>query len=261
MEIFEKRNRAIMAARLGREVLLEQFGKVKKIEKKFKAGLVSEVDRESERVIFNFLKGHFPNDLMIGEESCNNVESFRNKQGGQWIVDPLDGTTNYLHGLPIFAVSIGYRYNGITQIGVIDVPILGEVYSACLGQGSKLNGHSISVSQTEKIEDALLATGFSSEDEEILVEQIRIFNHLVRKARGVRRAGAAAYDLCMVAKGVFDAYWEKGLKPWDSAAGDLIVREAGGLVVGKDFAPYNPYDDFILATTPKLLSPIQKLMS
>ena len=245
--------KTIKAARLGREVLLRHFGRLEHIEEKFQAGLVSEADKESEKVIFEYLQKNFPGDEFVGEESTldsTKIQASRSK--GRWIVDPLDGTTNYIHRFPIFAVSIGYEYEGKMQLAVIDVPMMNEVYTAIRGRGAFVNGPKMQVSETATIKDSLLATGFFAEHEENLQEQLKIFSDIVRKCRGVRRAGAAAYDLALVARGVLDGYWEKGLKPWDTAAGMLLVAEAGGQVCTYRGAEYSPYKGTILATNGKL---------
>lgn len=247
-------HKAIQAARLGREVLLHYYGRLEKIEAKVQAGLVSEADKESEKAIFNELRKNFPTDEFLGEESSLDLTKIQEKSSasGRWIVDPLDGTTNYIHRFPVWCVSIGYEWKGQMQLGVIDVPMMGEVYTAIRGQGAFLNGKRLEVSQTATITDSLLATGFFGEHEENLQEQIRIFSQIVRECRGVRRAGAAAYDLCMVARGIFDAYWEKGLKPWDSAAGQLLVEEAGGKVVTYRGKKYSPFRNSLIAGNPKV---------
>ncbi|MEZ0392346.1 MAG: inositol monophosphatase family protein [Pseudobdellovibrionaceae bacterium] len=245
--------KAIKAARLGREVLLHYFGRLEKIEEKFQAGLVSEADKESEKAIFDYLRKNFPEDEFVGEESTLDPTKIPPSQAkGRWIVDPLDGTTNYIHRFPVFCVSIGYEYQGRIQVGVIDVPLLGEVYTAIRGHGAFVNGQRLQVSSTKTIHDSLLATGFFGENEAQLQEQLRVFSDVVRKCRGVRRAGAAAYDLAQVARGVFDGFWEKGLKPWDSAAGLLLVEEAGGQVCTYRGQEYSPYKNSIIATNATL---------
>jgi myo-inositol-1(or 4)-monophosphatase len=245
--------KALKAARLGREVLMQYFGRLENIEEKFQAGLVSEADKESERVIFDYLRKNFPDDEFVGEESTLDPTKIPPaKAKGRWIVDPLDGTTNYIHRFPVFCVSIGYEYQGRPQVAVIDVPMMGEVYSAVRGQGAYVNGRRMRVSSTTTVKDSLLATGFFGDNEAQLQEQLKIFPAITREARGVRRAGAAAYDLALVARGVFDGYWEKGLKPWDSAAGILLVEEAGGKVCTYRGAPYTPYQNSIVATNAHL---------
>jgi myo-inositol-1(or 4)-monophosphatase len=254
--------KAIHAAKLGREVLLHYFGRLEHIEEKFHAGLVSEADRESEKVIFEYLRKNFPDDEFVGEESTLDPTNIpAPKADGRWIVDPLDGTTNYIHRFPIFCVSIGYEFKGKIQVAVIDVPMLGEVYTAIRGRGSFVNGRRMSVSNTPKIKDSLLATGFFGDDEPVLVEQLRVFSDIVRKCRGVRRPGAAAYDLAQVARGVFDGFWEKGLKPWDSAAGILLVEEAGGKICTYQGGEFNPYMASLMATNGLLTDELVKEFS
>jgi myo-inositol-1(or 4)-monophosphatase len=172
-------------------------------------------------------------------------------------LDPLDGTTNYIHRFPAFAVSLGLQAGGHLEVGVVDVPMMGEVYSATRDGGAFVNGRKISVSGTMELKNAFLATGFISENEENLEEQLRVFSNMVRKARAIRRAGAAAYDLCLVAKGVFDGYWEKGIKPWDSAAGVLLVREAGGVVQTYRGLEYDPFHNSIVAGTKHVVKAVQ----
>jgi myo-inositol-1(or 4)-monophosphatase len=245
--------KALKAARLGREVLMHYFGRLEHIEEKFQAGLVSEADKESERVIFEYLRKNFPDDEFVGEESTADASKIPPaKAKGRWIVDPLDGTTNYVHRFPVFCVSIGYEYEGRMQAAVIDVPMLGEVYSAIRGQGSHVNGRRMQVSSAATLHDSLLATGFFADDEAQLQEQLKILPKVIRESRGVRRAGAAAYDLAQVARGVFDGYWEKGIKPWDSAAGILLVEEAGGRVCTYRGNDYTPYKKSIIAANPQI---------
>lgn len=254
--------KAIKAARLGREVLLKYYGRLEHIEHKFQAGLVSEADKESEKVIFNYLRQHFPQDQFLGEEtSAAHKEEFGDLRKlhpaispGRWIVDPLDGTTNYIHRFPIFCISIGYEINGQMQLAVIDVPMLGEVYTAIRGKGAFVNGQRMSISQTPDLKNSLLATGFFNENEANLEEQLKIFGNIVRICRGIRRPGAAAYDLAMVARGSLDAFWEKSLQPWDSAAGMLLVEEAGGVVTTYRGDPYSPYKNSIIAGNRSLVS-------
>ncbi len=250
-------HKAVKAARLGREVLLKHFGNLKNIEEKFQAGLVSEADREAEQVIKNFLTDHFPQDDFLGEESYQDFQLANNVKN-RWIVDPLDGTTNYIHRFPVFCVSIGYQFENQLQVGVIDMPMLNETYTAIKGLGSYVNGEKMQISKTDNLKDSLLATGFFGENELQLQEQMRIFPEVVRVSRGVRRAGAAAYDLSQVARGVFDAFWEKGLKPWDAAAGMLLVQEAGGkncTYLGK---PDPLYRNSLISGNPKIVDHLLK---
>lgn len=155
----------------------------------------------------------------------------------------MDGTTNYVHGFPVFCISIGLEVNGELQVGVVDVPILNTTYTAAKGKGAFCNGKKLQTSKKTKISESLLATGFNSLRKKELIDQLKIFARLIAKARGLRRAGSAAYDLCLVAEGVFDSFWEYNLKPWDTAAGALLVREAGGCVTnysGEEFQLHHP---------------------
>jgi myo-inositol-1(or 4)-monophosphatase len=244
---------AILAARAGREVLLHYFGRLSGVEEKHQAGLVSVADRESERAVFEILRKKFPSDEYLGEESAfqnqaNKAYPTQAAKGSRWIVDPLDGTTNYVHGLPIFAISIGLEIAGQIEVGVIDIPILGETYTAIRGKGAWVNGVRLQVSKTKELKKSLLATGFNADNEELLQSQLQVFSKIVRSCRGIRRAGAAAYDLTQVARGTFDLYWETGLQAWDSAAGILLVREAGGEVHTLDRKIFNPYCNTLVAS-------------
>lgn len=252
---------ALRASEKGREVLLHYYGRLSHVEKKHQAGLVSEADKESEKVIFEYLRSQFPDDEFLGEESAYGHDSnltAGDPQRRRWIVDPLDGTTNYIHQFPIFAISIAMEFQNEIQVGVIDMPKLNETYYAVKGHGSYVNDKKMQVSSCDDIENAFLATGFISDFEDVISQQLAVFSKLVRQCRGIRRAGAAAYDLTQVARGVFDGYWERNLKPWDSAAGILLVREAGGLVSTYSGSKYSPYDNTLVATGPKLHS---KLLS
>lgn len=243
--------KALKAVRLGRQTLLNYYGHLQYIETKEQAGLVSEADRESEKIISQSLKTIAPDWEFLGEEESflKGQESFPPaKSQGRWILDPLDGTTNYIHQFPIFCISLALEFEGVLQLAIIDVPLLNETYTAIRGEGAFLNGKRIQVSQTETLKDSLLATGFFAENIPVLDEQLRVFSDLVKECRGIRRPGAAAYDLCMVARGAFDGFWEPNLKPWDVAAGQLLVEEAGGIVLNKKGERHSPYDKYIVAT-------------
>ncbi len=209
-----------------RAILLKYFGALKKIEEKPRAGLVSEADKESEKSLRRIMANGTPNFDFLGEE-----EGLKKLGDSRaiWICDPLDGTTNYVHGLPIFCISIGLVIDGEIQLGLIDAPVLNQTFWAIRGQGAFMNGQPISVSKNKTIEESLLATGFSY-DGVNYQEQLHAFSKMLGRARGVRRLGAAAYDLCLVANGSFDGFWEKYLNPWDMVAGSVIVEEAGGRV-------------------------------
>jgi myo-inositol-1(or 4)-monophosphatase len=235
------------AAQEGSKVLRKYFGRVQKVAEKEQAGLVSEADIESEEVIRKRLQRDFPLQF-LGEEMIGTGTSPQPQEGNWWIVDPLDGTTNYVHGFPIFCVSIGLMWEGQLVLGLVEVPLLDTTYWATRGGGAFKNGQPIKASSRAQISQSLLATGFFRDRPEALGEQLRIFSKLVHEARGIRRAGAAAVDLCMVAEGVFDGFWEKNLKPWDTAAGIVIVEEAGGMITDYQGNKFNFKADSILAS-------------
>lgn len=243
------------AAAEARIVLTTHFGKLANVEEKFMAGLVSEADRNSEETIKRLILQDFPEHDFLGEEGA-----YLNKTGNEsqldplngkfiWVCDPLDGTTNYVHRFPIYCSSIALVKDLQPVVAVIDVPALNETYSAVLGGGAFCNGNPIHVSKRQSLKSSLVATGFFADHAKALDESLRIFSKVIRKTRGVRRAGAAAFDLCMVASGVFDAFWERNLSPWDTAAGQLLVTEAGGEVCTYRGNDYHPWKNSILAAT------------
>jgi myo-inositol-1(or 4)-monophosphatase len=240
----------------GRAVLLKYFKNLAQIREKNMAGLVSEADIESERVITTHLKSCFAEIPVLGEESS--FESGRIQFPGStfWVLDPLDGTTNYVHGFHVFCISLGLVIDNELALAVVDVPLLKTTYWAIKGSGAYKNGQRLQVSETREIKNSLLATGFFADDKVVLREQLQIFSHFVSQARGIRRAGAAAYDLCLVAEGVFDAFWEKNLKPWDTSAGTLLVREAGGHVVNYQGQDFELAHTSILASNARLHQPL-----
>jgi myo-inositol-1(or 4)-monophosphatase len=175
-----------------------------------------------------------------------------------WVLDPLDGTTNYVHRLPLFCISLALQYRGELVLGIVDLPILNRTYSCIKGGGAFVNGEKLAVSSCKSLSDALLGTGFSRDNPSVLKEQIAIFSGLAAEARGVRRTGSAAYDLCLVAEGVLDGFWEPGLKPWDAAAGTAMIREAGGLVCNYAGQQYKLGDDTLVAGSPKLFTQLSQ---
>jgi myo-inositol-1(or 4)-monophosphatase len=226
-----------LARRAGR-VLLEWAGRLPAIETKQQSfDLVTCADRESEALLVAGLIEAFPDDGIIGEEGTNR----ESKNGYKWVLDPLDGTTNFVHQLPFYMVSVGLLLDGARVGGICYGPAMGEEYFAVRGQGSYLNGQVIQVSKTTRLEEALLATGFPYNRREILDELLGPIGRSLAEARGMRRCGSAAYDLCMLAKGSLDGYFERDLHPWDTAAGALIVSEAGGRLTHFDGAPYNEF--------------------
>ncbi len=186
---------------------------------------VSEVDIQAEQEIIRTLRKIYPNHSIIAEESGAQGDS----TDSQWIIDPLDGTTNYLHGFPHFAVSIAFRDKGRLQAGVVYDPIRQEMFTASRGAGAQLNDHRIRVRSIPSLEGALLGTGFPLRFPQHLEPYLAMFASLALKCREIRRAGAAALDLAYVAAGRLDGFWEIGLNEWDLAAGTLLIQEAGGL--------------------------------
>ena len=216
---------ATSAAREAAEVLRSGFGVEQAIRYKGEVDLVTEVDEQAERVIKEILVGAFPSYGMLAEEGG------RVSGGGdaRWIVDPLDGTTNFAHGLPIFAISIALERAGEVVLGVVHDPIREETYVAERGRGATLNGEPIRVSDTDGLIRALIATGFPYDRAE-MPEALELFGRFAALTRGMRRLGATALDLCYVAAGRLDGYYERGIWPWDIAAGSLILEEASGKV-------------------------------
>ncbi len=251
------------AAQLARSVLLKYFGNLKNIEFKEQAGLVSEADRAAEKVIKNHLLASFADYGFLGEEEAfensGNIDSHRCES--VWVVDPLDGTTNYIHRFPIFCISISLVINQKPVLGVIDVPRLNDTYWATLGAGSYHNGKRIYTSSSNKLINCLAGTGFNSERKDILEEQLKKFDKIVGNVRGIRRSGSAAYDLCMVASGVFDFFWEQNLSPWDVAGGQIIVDEAGGKNSCFDGSEFNPWKNSLLSSNGKVHQSIVKIIS
>jgi len=236
---------ATEAARLAGEVLMNRSG-MTKIEYKDSArkNLVSNIDREAEKTIVSYLSEHWPDHQILGEEGGEN----RKNSPYKWIIDPLDGTTNYVHGFPFFSISIGLEYKGVIQAGVVFEPARNHLFSAEKGSGARMNGETLSVSKVRRLSEALLVTGFSYQARTDQKENFENFYHFSRAAQAVRRTGSAALDLCYLASGFFDGYWELNLSPWDTAAGSLIVEEAGGRITTFDGNPYSIYAKEILAS-------------
>ena len=223
-------------------ILNRYFGNLRHVDEKFQAGLVSEADKESEKFIVELIRGRFPDHAILGEESgvSGSVNADLKPAGGAlWMIDPLDGTTNYVHQFPVFCISIGLEINGELVVGVVDAPKLGRRYHAVRGQGAFCNGEKIQASSRTAFRDGLFATGFFETDG-TLEEQLDIVRATIKSSRGIRRAGAAALDLCFVAHGIFDAFWEKNLSPWDTAAGVCIAREAGAIATDMEGNFFNP---------------------
>lgn len=218
---------AEMAADQAAEVLMELFG-VARVEYKGEIDLVTEADRRAEERIVALINEHFPDHAIVAEESGEHDARDGSKRVC-WYIDPIDGTTNYAHGMPIFATSICLSIDGKPELGIVNNPAYNERYTARRGHGAFLNGERIGVSGADTLKKSLLVTGFPYDSHE-RPANIDHFTHFIQQTRGVRRLGSAALDLAYVARGSLDGYWETKLNPWDYAAGWLLVLEAGGVV-------------------------------
>jgi len=219
-------------------IILEGYGKNLKIEVKKNAGWVTEIDKRSENFIVESILKEFPESTILSEE-CGEM---RGSKKMKWIIDPLDGTSNYAHGFPWFCVSIGLEVEGKMKAGAIYQPFVNELYYAEKGKGAFLNDELIRVSDTSELSASLVATGFSYLKDEPLKREMKRFMQVQQVALGVRRAGSAALDLACVACGRFSGFWECGLNPWDVAAGFLLISEAGGKTTCYEGKPTSLYD-------------------
>ena len=252
---------AIQTARDAGRILAERFGRKIEISNKSEIDLVTESDLASERLIIDRIKTYYPRHAILAEESGSSEPSdSERKSDWRWIIDPLDGTTNYAHGYPCFCVSIGLECRGRMEIGVVYDPLRDEMFSAERGQGAALNGRRIRVSPTPSLARALLCTGFPYDVRE-RSEFARHFANFIMTAQGVRRDGAAALDLAYVAAGRFDGFWEEGLKPWDVAAGVLIIEEAGGRVSNYANQQFNIFTPPILASNGLIHEEMMRVLS
>lgn len=229
-------------AREAGSVLLSYFGKVA-IEYKGEVDLVTEADRSSEKLIVRRIRQQWPSHNVMGEEGS------RTETGSdfRWYVDPLDGTTNFAHGYPVFCVSIALEYKAERIAGVIYDPCRNEMFAAEKGAGATLNGRGIHVSKISRLAECLVATGFPSHKRH-KNPNIHFYHQITLRSHGVRRAGSAALDLCCVACGRYDAFWEFNLNPWDTAAGSLLVQEAGGRITNFTGGPFEISSREVLAS-------------
>jgi myo-inositol-1(or 4)-monophosphatase len=235
-------NFAIQTARDAGRVLAEKFGRALQVSNKGEIDLVTEADLASERLIIERVRSYHPRHSILTEEAGDVAAAGGAQSEFKWIVDPLDGTTNYAHGYPVFCVSIALEHLGRVVVGVVYDPFRDELFAAERGEGATLNGRRVRVSATADLGGALLCTGFPYDVRE-RGDFARHFRNFIMSAQSVRRDGSAALDLAYVACARFDGFYEEGLRPWDVAAGVLLVEEAGGRVThydGKAFDHYRP---------------------
>jgi myo-inositol-1(or 4)-monophosphatase len=256
-EAEELREACEEAARLGGAVLRERWGKARTVELKGGIDLVTDADRASEEALLGFLTRRFPGAAILAEES-----GASGRRGGlEFFVDPLDGTTNYAHGVPHFAVNVGVADPAGLAAGATYDPLRDELWLAARGGGATLNGAKIGHSGRLEMNGALLVTGFPYDVHERHDEPLRLFGAFIRRARAVRRFGSAALDLAYVACGRFDGFWELRLKPWDVAPGILIAREAGALVTDVDGGAAMLATGDIVASAPGLHAPMLEIIA
>ena len=251
-------NTAVKAARKAGAIITRASFDVDKltVRSKQKNDFVSEVDHAAEEAIISVLREAYPTHGFLGEES-----GYHDKQAEYlWVIDPLDGTTNFLHGVPQYCVSIALLHKGVLNQAVVYDPNRNELFTATKGVGAYLNDRRIRVSKIDKFEGALVGTGFPFREVVNIDDYLRMLRNVMSAAAGVRRPGAAALDLAWVACGRLDAFWELGLSPWDMAAGALLIREAGGLVGDLDGNEKYMESGRIAAANGKLFSPLLQLL-
>lgn len=234
------------------KILKDGFGKQHEIKMKGVIDLVTEIDKQAEDYLITKIRNMHPGDMITGEESGTHNGS---STAGQWLVDPLDGTLNYAHGIPIFSVSIAYALNGHVMQGVVYDPMQDECFSAVRGQGAFLNERRLQVSGVQQMVGAMLCTGFPYDVHTTEDNNLNYFSNFVRKSQAVRRLGSAALDLGYVAAGRLDGFWELQLNAWDIAAGMLLVEEAGGIVTDMAGKPIKLVPPYSIVAANKALHP------
>ncbi|HEY8562983.1 MAG TPA: inositol monophosphatase family protein [Pyrinomonadaceae bacterium] len=239
-------NFAIETAREAGQILLEKYGRKINVSKKGDINLVTEADLASEKLIIERIRSYFPKHAILAEEAGDAV-LLDGTNKWKWIIDPLDGTTNFAHGYPCFCVTLALEHDGDVVVGVTFDPTRNELFAAEKGKGATLNNKPLRVSETEALSEALIVTGFPYNFKE-KPDFARHLTDFLRRSRGVRRDGSAAIDMAYVACGRFDGFWEEGLNPWDVAAGFLLIEEAGGQVTFYTGEKYNIYSPPIVAS-------------
>jgi len=252
-------NIAVRAARRAGELMIRQLNRLESLEitEKNRNEYVTEVDRIAEDAIIEVIYDHYPDHSILAEESGQ-----RGSNEFQWIIDPLDGTTNFIHGFPVFAVSIAVTHNGQLEHGVVYDPLRQEIFTASRGQGAQVDGRKIRVSKRPSMQHSLIATGFPYRgNKEHLDDYLEMLKSVISVSAGIRRPGSAALDLCYVAAGRVDGFWELGLDIWDIAAGALMIKEAGGRI--SDFHGTDGYlqSGDVVAGSPKIYAGLSKILA
>lgn len=226
---------AVKAARSAGKYLLDNLGKISRedISLKQASDFVTRVDRESEQIILNTIRNAFPNHLFLTEESIHDCET----EQYRWIIDPLDGTTNYIHGYPVFGLSIALEFGRELIVGIVYDPLRDDLFTAVKGEGAFYNGDRMNVSATVSLGDCLITTGFPFRRKQMIDPYLALFKNVFLKISDLRRAGSAALDLAYLACGRCEAFFEIGLSPWDIAAGAVLIQEAGGIITDFDGGP------------------------
>lgn len=244
MDVERIKQVGIRAAYRAGEILNRHFGNLDSVQKKGAIDLVTAADIESEKAILEMIRTTFPDHAILAEERG----ALPGDPENCWIIDPLDGTTNFAHNLGIFSVSIAFSHQNETSVGIVFNPVSGELFTAVKGQGARLNNLPIAVSSTATLQESLLATGFPYNTNDIINRLMVRFKRSLSACQGIRRLGSAALDLCHIAWGRFDGFWEENLNPWDTAAGVLMVEEAGGRVTDFSARHFDIEKKQILAT-------------
>jgi len=247
----------IKAAFESGKILKSYFGNISDIRKKGPVDLVTEADTASEEMIIGIIRETFPEHSILAEESGLD----QGDEDHQWIIDPLDGTVNFAHQVPIFSISIAYAFKGIPVMGIVLNPVTGELFSAVSGEGAFLNNRPIQVSDTRIMQESLLATGFPYNLLSIFDTITERLENCLRAAQGIRRMGSAAVDICALACGRFDGFWEQNLHPWDTAAAVLIALEAGAVVTDFSDNPFTIDKKEILVTNGKIHTEMISLLA
>jgi myo-inositol-1(or 4)-monophosphatase len=243
---------ALELARAAGDILRHYAEREKHIEFKGRANLVTIADKESEDLIIRGIRSRFPGHAILAEDSGAVHAAGADSSQVRWLIDPMDGTTNFAHGYPFYCVSIGVEEQGRIVCGAVYDPVRDEMFSAARGSGSFCNGEKLEVSDTERLADALLITGFPYNFRDRLETVMRQFRAYLVEARAVRRGGSAALDLCYLAGGRLDGFWELQLEPWDTAAGQVILEEAGGRITDYSGVPYSVYMKELLASNGRI---------